>query len=179
MGFNTLFKRHSKQRDSVDDAENANTVRRESQEQLPAPYHDASASNNQDVAQDAQAAPASITTTTGPKEADAQSLLPAYAAAGPAQPPRYRALKPDPHDPHGVPYGYQYEENAQNFAHPSSVAKEYGKEMKYSDPKAAELARRASESGREDQKEMLNYFLRQQELGKKSVDNSIAAWNGV
>jgi hypothetical protein len=109
------------------------------------------------------------------------AMPPAYnkQSKSQSQPPRYRSLQPDPHDPNGVPYGYQYEENEQNFAHPSSAAKDIGKPMNYSNPKHAELARRASEAGRDDLREMMNYHLRQQEIGKKSIDNSNFAWNGV
>jgi len=186
MSFHNPFKRHNKQHESDNQVENANTDRRQSQE-LP-PYHDAPATNDQDVAQDTQKrAPSS--TSTDVKEPqpssqdqappDKQALPPTSSTPAQSQPPRYRSLKPDPFDPIGPSYGYQYEESAQNFSHPSSVAKDIGKEMKYDDPKAAELAHKASQSGRGDLTEMMNYFLRQQELGKKSTDNTIAAWNGI
>lgn len=106
---------------------------------------------------------------------------PAYSiqSRSTSEPPRYRSLNPDPNDPVGPSYGYQYTENSQNFPHPGSVAKDIGKPMKYDDPRAEGLARKASQGGQEELTEMMNYFLRQQQLGKKSTDNQIAAWNGV
>jgi hypothetical protein len=186
MPFRNPFKGHKKQHGSDNPIENANTDCRRSQEQLP--YHDAPATRGQHVAQGTQKrAPSS--TSMDMKEpqpssqhqapSDEQALPPTYSTAVQSQPPQYRSLKPDPFDPTGPCYGYQYEENAQNFPHPSSVSKDIGKEMKYNDPKAADLARRANQSGQGYLTEMMNYFLRQQELGKQSIDNTILAWNGV
>jgi hypothetical protein len=186
MAFRNPFKHHHKQHESDNQVENTNNDRRQSQKQPP--YHDAPTTNDQAVAQDAQKrAPSSTTTDVKepqPSSQDqappsSQALPPGYPTPAHSQPPRYRSLKPDPFDPAGPTFGFQYEENAQNFPHPSSVAKDIGKEMKYNDPKAAELANRASQSGQGDLTEMMNYFLRQQELGKKSTDNTIAAWNGI
>ena len=179
MGFGSLFKRHSKQHKSDNQADHANTDPQQSQEELPG-YEDSTA-NRRDVAHDPPKRALSSTDpdVKGQQPSSQQSLPPTNTAPAPSQLPRYRNLNPDPFDPAGPTYGYQYEENAQNFAHPSSVSKEIGKPMKYDDPKAAEIARRASESGQGSTTEMMNYFLRQQELGKKSTDNTIAAWNGV
>ena len=178
MAFRNPFKRHSKQQETANQVDKTSVDHRQSQEQ---PYG-TSATHDHDAAQDYQ----KRTDVKGPQLSsqdpaplDNQTLPPIYSTPGQSQPPRYRTLRPDPFDPDGPSYGYQYVENEQNFPHPSSVSKDIGKEMKYTDPKAADMARRASESGREDLTEMLNYHLRQQELGKKSIDNTIAAWNGV
>lgn len=188
MPFRNPFKRNNKESESDPQVESANQRRQSRQEQPP--YYDASATNEENpVASEQKQALSSAT----PDVKDPQQLsqdplphpeqtLPAYSSSSTqssAQPPKYNPLRPDPHDPYGVPYGYEYRHHEQNFPHPSSVYKDIGKEMTYNDPKAAELARKASTSGREDLTEMMNYYLRQQQLGKKSTDNGIAAWMGV
>jgi hypothetical protein len=67
--------------------------------------------------------------------------------------------------------GYQYQETSQNFPAPEHM--KVKAPVEYSDPKAADLARRATEAGRDDLKDMLEHFVHQQEEAKKNYDPAL------
>lgn len=67
--------------------------------------------------------------------------------------------------------GYQYQESAQNFPAPEHM--KATAPVEYSDQKAADLAHRASQAGREDLRDMLDHFVQQRQEAEKSYDPAL------